>query len=156
VAYAGDVLNPQGGTVLRFDDRFSDIACSPHETERAHVDLLESGFDEASSGVHVVIGELLLNLSEAQVVGDQLVRVNAHLILARRPTEAGHIHHVRHGLKRLFENPIFQRLQFHDVVLRIGTAKGIKIHLTDRAPIRAHLRLQAGRQSHLRKPLQHL
>jgi hypothetical protein len=68
--------------------RSLDVAHGLDQPDGAHVDLLQAGFDEAAAGVHVVVGELLLHLADAQPVGDQLVRVDADLVLARDAAEA--------------------------------------------------------------------
>ena len=112
------------------------------EADRAHVDLLQAGLDEAAAGVHVVVGELLLDLADAQAVGDQLVRIDAHLVFAGDAAEAGHVDDVGHRLELLLEHPVLERLQLHHVVRRIGAVQRVPVDLTDRAPVGAHLRLQ--------------
>ena len=116
--------------------------------------LLQAGFDEAAAGIDVVIGELLLHLGQTQPIRDQLIRVDPYLILARRTAEGGHIHDIRDGLQVLLHYPVFDGLQLHHVILRIGAAQREEIDLSDRAPVRAHLRHHARRQGHLRKTLQ--
>ena len=44
------------------------------QANRAHVDLLQSRFDKAAAGVHVVVRQLLLHLADVQSIGNQLVR----------------------------------------------------------------------------------
>ena len=61
-------------------------------------------FDEAAAGIDVVVGELLLHLADAQAVGDQLVRIDAHLVLAHRAAEVGNVHDVGNGLELLEQN----------------------------------------------------
>ena len=58
-----------------------------------------AGLDEVAAAIHVVVGELLLHLRDAQPIGDQLVRIEANLIFARGAAEAGNIHNIRHGLE---------------------------------------------------------
>ena len=88
------------------------------QPDRAHVDLLHARLDEASPGVHVVVGELLLHLADAKAVGDELVRVDAHLVFARGSAEDLDVHHIRHGLELFHQHPVLQGLQLHGVVLR--------------------------------------
>ena len=57
------------------------------QAHRAHIDLLRALLDEAAAGVHVVVRQLLLDLREAQPVGDQLVGIDANLIFARDAAE---------------------------------------------------------------------
>ena len=109
----------------------------------AHVDLLQTLLDEAAAGVGVVVGELLLDLGEAQAVGDQFVGIDAHLIFARGAAEAGHVDDIGHGFEILFDDPVFERLQLHRVIRRIGAVQREEINLADRAPVRAHLRIDA-------------
>ena len=46
------------------------------EADLADVDLLLALLDEAAAGVGVVVGELLLDLADAEAVGDELVGVD--------------------------------------------------------------------------------
>ena len=108
-----------GSPVLGLDDGVFDVLRGGHQSHGAHVDLLQARFDEAPAGVDVVVGELLLHLADAQPVGHQFVRIDANLVFAGDPSEAGHVHHVGHGLELLLEHPVLQRLQLHDVVLRV-------------------------------------
>ena len=117
----------------------------PHQAHFADVDLLQARFDEAAAGVGVVVGELLLHLRQAQAVGDQLVGIDAHLVFARGAAEAGDVHDVGHGLEILLHHPVFERFQFHHVVLRIGAVQGEEVDLADGAPVGAHLRRDARR-----------
>jgi hypothetical protein len=86
-------------------------------------------------------------------VGDQLIRIDADLILARGAPEAGYVHHVGHGLENLLDHPILERLQFHHVVLGIGAVQREEVDLADGAPVGSDLRLQAWRQRHLSQTL---
>ena len=90
-----DILDADGRAVLARDDGLLDVLHAVDQADGADVDLLQALLNEAAAGVHVVVGELLLDLREAQAVGDQLVRIDAHLILARRAAEAGDIDDVR-------------------------------------------------------------
>ena len=64
------------------------------EPEGADIHLLHADFDEAAAGIDVVVGELLLDLADAQSVGDELVGVDAHLVFAHGATEVGDVHHI--------------------------------------------------------------
>ena len=110
------------------------------QSDGADVDLLQTLLDEASAGVDVVVGELLLDLGQAQAVGDEFVGVDANLIFAGGAAEAGNVDDVGHGFEILFDDPVFDGLQFHRVVGRIGAVQGEEINLADRAPVGAHLR----------------
>ena len=88
----------------------------------------------------LLLRELLLHLGQAESVSDQLVRVDANLIFARGAAEAGNVDDIGHGLEVFLDHPIFERLQFHHVVSRIGAVQGEEIDLADRTPVRAHLR----------------
>ena len=148
-----------GVPFLVSDHRVLDVVHVLDQTHFAHVDLLQAGFDEAAAGIGVVVGELLLHLADAEAVGDQLVGIDANLIFARGAAEAGHIHDVGNGLEVLLDHPVFERLQLHHVVRRIGAVQREEIDLADRAPVGSHLRRHAGgkRQAEddLRQPLQH-
>ena len=86
-----------------------DVVHVAEEPERANVHLLHADFDEAAAGIDVVVGELLLHLADAQSVRDQLVRVDAHLVLAHRAAEVGNVHHIGNGFELLEQNPVFER-----------------------------------------------
>ena len=102
----------------------------------------------------VVVGELLLDLGEAESVGDQLVGIDADLIFAGGTSEAGNIDDIGDGLEVLLDHPVFDRLQLHHVVLGIRAVQREEVDLADRTPVGAHLRHDPGRQRNLRKPLE--
>ena len=83
----GDVFDPQGSAVLRFDHRLFDVADVGDQAYAAHVDLLRTLFDETATHVGVAVCQLLLNLRQAQTIGDQLLRVDANLIFASYAAE---------------------------------------------------------------------
>ena len=150
----GDIFHSDRSAVLRHQHCVLDIVHGADQAHFLHVDLLQAGLDETAAGVGVVICELLLHLADAQPIGNQFVGIEANLIFARRAAEAGHIDHVRDGLKILLDDPVFDRLQIHHVVLRVGAVQREEIDLADRTPVGAHLRHYAGGQSDLRKALQ--
>ena len=152
--HGGDIFHVQHGSVLGEDRGLFDISHVAEEALDANVYLLQTCFDEAAPGVGVVIGELLLDLADAQAVRDQRVRIHADLIFAGDAAEAGDIHHVGNGLELLFERPVLDGFQFHQVVLGIGALQRVPVNLADRTPVRAHLRLQAIGKRDLRKPFQ--
>src|SRR5580692_9764170 len=154
--YLGDVFHAKWGAGLRFQDSLFDVLNAGDQTQRANVYLLQAGLDETSTGIHVVVGQLLLDLADRQPIGDQPGGINAHLIFACGAAETHHIDDIRHRLELFFEGPVFQRFQFHQIVFRIGALQRIPVNLADRAVVRAHLRLQIIWQSHLRQPFEHL
>ena len=111
----------------------------------ADIHLLLALLDKAAASIRVVVRELLFDLADAQSVGDELVGIEAHLILAGRPAERVDVHNARDRLEILLDHPGFERLEIHHVVLGIGAAQSIEIDLADRAPVCAHLRNHAGR-----------
>ena len=135
-------LIAQRRAVLGLDHGLADIVDVAEQAQRAHVDLLQARLDETAAGIHVVVGQLLLHLAEVQTVGDQLVGIDAHLIFPRDAAEADHIHHVGHRLELLFEHPVLERLQLHQVVFRIGAVQRVPIDLAHRAVVGSDLRLQ--------------
>ena len=114
------------------DDRLFDVVGTVDQSDRAHVDLLQAFLDEASAGVGVVVGELLLDLGQAQAVGDQFVGVDANLVFAGGAAEAGDVDNIRHGFEILLDDPVFDGLQLHRVIRRIGAVQGEEIDLADR------------------------
>src|SRR5208283_3602101 len=97
----------------------------------------------ASARVDVVVGKLLLNLGQAQAVGDEFVGIDANLVFAGGAAEAGNIDDIRHCLEVLFHDPVFNGFQLHGVVRGIGAVQGEEIDLSDRTPVRPHLRVDA-------------
>src|SRR6185312_3665017 len=49
---------------LRLDYRTCDVIDRAYQAQRAYVDLLQAGLDEAAAGIHIVIGELLFYLAD--------------------------------------------------------------------------------------------
>ena len=80
------------------------------QSDGAYVDLLQTLLDEASSGVRVVVRELLLDLGQAQAISNQFVGVHTNLIFASRAAEAGHVDNVGYRFEAFFDDPIFNRL----------------------------------------------
>ena len=68
-----NVLDPERRAIPGHDDRAFDVLGTVHQSNRAHVDLLQAFLDKASAGVDVIIRELLLNLGQAQAVRNELV-----------------------------------------------------------------------------------
>src|SRR3984957_5420851 len=150
----GDVLHLNRGAAFGSDYGLFDIVNGFYQSHRADVDLLQSRLDKAAAGVDVIIGELLFNLSDAQAIRDQLIGIEANLILLGDAAQARNIDHVGDGFQLLFNEPIFNRLQVHDVELGIGAVQSEEINLAHRAPVRTHLRLQSRGQGDLGETLQ--
>ena len=143
--HGGDVFDAQRGAVLRLEDGVFDVVDVAVEADFADVDLLLALLDEAAAGVDVVVGELLLDLADGEAVGDELVGIDADLVLARDAAEAGDVDYAGDGLELLFELPVLERLELHAVVGRVGGAQRVPVDLADGAPVGAHLRA-AGRR----------
>jgi hypothetical protein len=135
----GDVFHAERGAALGRKDCVFDIVHIPDQPYFPDVDLLQAGFQEAAPRVDVVIGELLLHLRETQPVRNQLIRIDAHLIFPRGPAERVHIDDIRDGFQVLLDGPIFEGLQVHYVVLRIGVVQREEVDLPHRAPVGSHL-----------------
>src|ERR1700733_15316745 len=153
-----DIFHSQRGPGLGFQHSLLDVLHAAKEPESTNIHLLHSDFNETAAGIDIVVGELLLHLADAQSIGNQLVRIDANLVLAYRAPEVGNIHHVRYRFELLEQNPIFDRSEFHQVIAGIGASQCVPVDLARGAPVGADLRLQvlAGRQIHLRKAFQHL
>ena len=132
--------------VLILEDRLRNVPRVAEQTDFADVDLLRAGLDKAAAGVDVVVGKRLFDLADAEAVGDQLVGIDRNLIFARNAPETRDIHHVGHGFQFLGDDPILQRFQFHEIVLRIGAGERVPVQLAHRAVVRAHRGLQTIRQ----------
>ena len=151
-----DILDPQRGSVGRFENGVVDVLDVAKEAHFTDIDLLLPLLDKAAAGVDVVIGQLLFNLANTQAIGDQLIGIEAHLVFARHSAKAGDIDNPGNRLELLLQRPVFQRLQLHVVVGGVGTMQRVPEDLANRAPVCADLRLQIRRQRDLPKPLQNL
>ncbi len=141
----GNVLHSDRRTVLGDDDRPFDVLYAVDQSHGAHVNLLQTFLYETSACVHVIVGELLLDLGQAQSVSHQFVWVHTNLVFAGGAAEAGNVNNIRHRFEILFDDPVFNGLQFHRVICRIGAVQREEINLANRAPVRAHLRIDARR-----------
>ena len=83
------------------------------KADKANIQLLRPFLNKTSSGIHVVACQLLLNLANAQAIRYELVRIDAHLVLACRAAEGGYVHNIRDRLELFFESPVLDRLQIH-------------------------------------------
>src|SRR5580704_10354722 len=94
----GNIFYAQRGAVLGFEDGFFDVADAVNQSHCANIDLLCSLFDKTAAGVCIAVRQLLLDLGETQAVGDQLLGIDANLILAGNSAEGRIVDHVRHRL----------------------------------------------------------
>src|SRR5215467_6977946 len=94
--HRGYVLDAQWGSGFRENDRLFDILDASHQTDFPHIDLLHAGFDKTSSGVGVVVCEMLFYLCQAQSVCHELVRIDAYLVFPCRAAKTRYINHIRH------------------------------------------------------------
>ena len=94
--------------------------------------------------------------ANAEAVGNELVRIHLDLILARDAAEARNIDHVGNRFQLLLDDPIFQRFQLHQIVLRVGALQRVPIQLPDWTVVGPDCGLQVVRQTSPRQPLQHL
>jgi len=104
------VVDPDWRAILRLQHCRLMSGTSFIRPNRANVESLLAVLDETAAGVHVVIGQRLLHLRQAQSVADQLIRVDLHLVFARDAAEAGDVDNVRNGLQLLHDHPIVERL----------------------------------------------
>ena len=144
----------QSGAVPGGNNGVANVLNVLNQAHFPNVDLLLARLDETAARICVVIGELLFHLADAQPIRDQLVRVEAHLILARGSAKGIDIHDARNRFEILLDHPGFERLQVHHVVFGVRAAQRVKVNLSHRTPVRSHLRTYSRRECHLRKPFQ--
>ena len=113
-----NVFDAERGAVLGENDGLLDVVNVIDQADLADVDLLQAFLNETAAGIGVVVGELLLDLGEAQTVGDEFVGIEANLVFAGGTAEAGDVDDVGDGLEIFFDDPVFDGLQLHRVVLR--------------------------------------
>src|SRR5579862_7900252 len=152
----GDVSHAYRSSGLSLENGLFDVVNVSDEADGAHVDLLRALLDEAAAGVGVGIGKLLLYLREAEAVGDELVGIETYLIFTSDAAEGGVVDNIRHGADVLGDDPILQRLHFHQVIRRIGALHGVPVDGTDGAEIGTDASGDTGRERDLRKTLQTL
>src|SRR6202167_5082057 len=150
-----DVLYANWSPIRSCQHGVLDILYTAVKSERADVQLLQAFFDEAATGVHVVDGQLVLSLADAQAVGDELIGVDAHLIFARGAAEVAHVHDVRNFPEFLVQSPVFDAPQIHQVICRIRAPDRVPINLAGGDPVRTDLRQHARRHIDLREPFEH-
>ena len=81
------VTNTQSSAILDFHYGPGDVPHPIHQAKPDHVDLLVTLFDEAPAGIRVAVGKLLLYLAKAQPIGNQFLRIKAHLVFFRNTAE---------------------------------------------------------------------
>ena len=150
----GNILDMDRRTVLAQNDGVFDVLNVADQTHFTNVDLLRAGLHEAAAGVGIIVGELLLYLSEAEPVVDQLFGIDPNLILARGAAKTGNVHNVGNLLQIFFHHPVFDRFQIDHVICRVGAVQREEINLAHRTPVGTHLRHHACGHSYLGKPLQ--
>ena len=77
----------QRRAVLGCNHGLLDIVNAIDQADGAHVNLLQTCFYETAARVRVVARKLLFHLTDAQAVGNQLVRIDPNLIFARGSAE---------------------------------------------------------------------
>jgi hypothetical protein len=122
-----------------------------HQADFAKVELLEASFNKTPASIRIIVRELLLHLSEAQAIRNQLIGINADLIFAGGTTKAGNVNDIGNSLEILLDHPVFDRFQLHHVVLRIRAAEREEVDLPDWTPVSSHLRYYTNWQGHLRE-----
>src|SRR5215469_8287073 len=95
LGYDGNIFDVYRGAVLAENHRVCNVANVIHQPYSADIDLLQSHLNEASTGVGIVVGQLLFDLREIESISDQLVGVQTNLILAGGAAEAGNINYIR-------------------------------------------------------------
>ena len=70
--------------------------------------MLQALLDETSTRIDIIVCELLLDLGQAQSIGDQFVGVHPHLIFAGGAAETGYINNVGYGFEILLDYPVFE------------------------------------------------
>ena len=103
-----NVFDLDGRAVRGLDDGILNILNTGEEAGGLHVNLLRALLDEAAAAVGVVAGDLLLDLGDAQSIGDELLRIELDLIFLGGSAEAGNIDHPLDALERFFQRPVFQ------------------------------------------------
>ncbi len=111
---------------------------------------------KAAAGVLIIVGELLLDLADGEAVCDELVGVDADLVLARGSSEAGDVDDAGDRFELLLELPVLEGLELHAVVGGVGGAKGVPVDLADGTPVAAHLGLEASGKDDLTEALKDL
>ena len=133
-----------------------DVVDVGEEANFAHVDLLLALLDEAAAGVDVVVGDGLFDLPDGEAVGDELVGVDADLVLASDAAEAGDVDDAGDASERFFELPVLELLSSMRVVGGVGAAEGVPVDLADGTPVGADLGLKAGGEGDLAEALEDL
>ena len=100
------------------DDDVADVVERLHQSDAAHDELLFAAGHEAAADVGVAVAECLRELRESDVVEEQLLRIDEHLVLLDHAAEAIDVGDPRHALQALEDFPVLQALQVDDVERR--------------------------------------
>ena len=118
-----DVAHAHRRAVLRLEDRGSDIVDVAHQAHRAHVDLLQPGLDEAAAGVDVVVRRAAAPPGRCSARRRPACRdrpAPGTRAWCRRSSTTSTTFGT--DLNCFSSTQSSQRLQLHQVVLRIGAA----------------------------------
>src|SRR5260370_4888845 len=139
--HGSNIFNPQPSAGLRLQNGLLDVLDVFVKADFTNINLLLTLLDEAAAGVRVICGELLFDLADAESIGDEFVRVDSYLVLARDATEARDIDNARYGFELLFDRPVLKGFEVHVVVERVAAAHRVPKDLADRTPVAPDLRL---------------
>src|SRR5260370_20731657 len=85
--HGSNIFNPQPSAGLALENCLFDVLDISVKADLTNINLLLALLDEAAAGVRVICGELLFDQTDAESIGDELVRVDSYLRLARDAAE---------------------------------------------------------------------
>src|SRR5579871_84010 len=137
----GDILDKNRDSVVRAEHDIFDVRSISHQAESANVVELAALRIESAAGVGVVVGKLLDDLRNRNVVGEKLVRIEQHLVLHGGAAESRVIRYALDGAVAALEDPVLNGLQF----LRrpIGALQNVAVDESARAEERRERRRDA-------------
>ena len=126
---------------LRLQHDLPDVVLRTDQADAADDVLLGLLRHDAAADVRVVRADPLVHLLERQVVLEQPVRVDDHLVLLQVPAERVDLGHAGHALEERRHHPVLQRAQAGEVVHRVAAGHaGFRLErvLVDLAHRRGH------------------
>src|SRR5580698_5971828 len=127
----GNIFHAQRRSSLSLDHGIFNVLYSRNESDGLHIDLLRAGDDKTTSSIRVVVRKLLLDLSDAQSIRNELVRIKPDLIFLRLTSEARNVYNSGNLLELFLESPILDRLELHHIDFWILALKRVEVDLAN-------------------------
>ena len=153
----GDITQPHGDAAARGQRDVAEVVQRLQVAAGAHHVFDFGQFEHRAAALLVAGQQRAAHLLVGDAVGDQLVRIEHHLVLAHHAADAGDLGHVGQALQFVLQEPVLQRAQLRQVVASRAIDQRVLEDPADAGGIGAERGLRAGRQPalHLVQVLEH-